>query len=465
MATHDKTKHFKIEDYKNPSGTISHRVSGRKASGERVRRNFANYAEALQAMADYEAGYEDADGKLVPRRTRLSEAQLADAEAAITAANGRNLSRIVSRHDALQARANKHSVDLDTVIRFFESHYREEIREITVFNAYRKFLKAKEVTSPKTQEHYKSSLKKLLKPEPNRLLHSFTVTDMEDILETYKSLNSKRTMRRSLSAFFNWAVRHHYTLENPCERLDKIPRDMSEIGVLTLEECKRLLCAAMHLHEGAAAATVALGLFAGLRPSEIRDLKPCDIGKGKIRVSGGKLRRALKRSVPIPPVLKVWLEKFPFKGLPPGWDGKLKILKKATGAQNWTQDVIRHTSISFQAERDQDEAFTALKNGTSKEMMDAHYRQVVDDEDVVSAFWDLLPDRVEGTELKSALPTPQRFDYPSKAKLKHLVWKKPLTHIAADLGVSDVALKKHCTKLGIELPGRGFWQKAAAKKK
>jgi integrase len=39
-----------------------------------------------------------------------------------------------------------------------------------------------------------------------------------------------------------------------------------------------------------------------MRPSEIRDLKPEDVFKDKIRVSGGKLRRMLKRSVPISPV-------------------------------------------------------------------------------------------------------------------------------------------------------------------
>ncbi len=49
------------------------------------------------------------------------------------------------------------------------------------------------------------------------------------------------------------------------------------------------------------------------------------------------------------------------------------------------------------------------------------------------------------------------MDWPDKVKFKKLVWQKPLVHAAADIGVSDVALKKHCVKLGIDLPPPGHW--------
>lgn len=47
--------------------------------------------------------------------------------------------------------------------------------------------------------------------------------------------------------------------------------------------------------------------------------------------------------------------------------------------------------------------------------------------------------------------------WPSPDKLKVMVWKKPVLQIAKDLGVSDVAVKKHCKKLGISTPSRGYW--------
>ena len=50
------------------------------------------------------------------------------------------------------------------------------------------------------------------------------------------------------------------------------------------------------------------------------------------------------------------------------------------------------------------------------------------------------------------MPSAKRVEWPGKPVLEKLVWQKPLIHAAAEIGVSDVALKKHRLKLGIELP-------------
>ena len=58
------------------------------------------------------------------------------------------------------------------------------------------------------------------------------------------------------------------------------------------------------------------------------------------------------------------------------------------------------------------------------------------------------------------LPTPTpKIEWPTAEVLKEDVWSRPATSIARDLGVSSNAVKKHCRKLGITLPGRGYWQK------
>jgi integrase len=234
---------------------------------------------------------------------------------------------------------------------------------------------------------------------------------------------------------------------------------MSQIVALSLEEVKRLLYAAMLLQNGSAVASVAIGILGGLRPSEIHDLKPADIGENVIRVSGGKLRRKLKRTVPIPPVLASWLKKHPFTGLPSGWDYKMKALKKVTKAKKWVQDVIRHTSISFQADRDKNEALTAYNCGTSIQMMNQHYRHTIDEENAISEFWNLSPANLIANKPDIKLPGKLKINWPNKAELKKLVWAKPLIHAAKDIGVSNVALKKHCVKLGIVLPPQGHWAK------
>lgn len=205
------------------------------------------------------------------------------------------------------------------------------------------------------------------------------------------------------------------------------------------------------------AATVAIGLFAGLRPSEVEQLKPEQIMPDGIRVTGGKLRRQLNRTVPIPPVLGAWLKMFPFTGIPGGLKYKLKQIKKATKAKRWVQDIIRHTSISFQTERDKNEAFTAYNNGTSKKMMDMHYRNTVGDSKLLAEFWALTPRKIMAKKPTIGLPGKPKIAWPSKSMLEKLVWAKPMIHAARDIGVSDVALRKQCIKLGIQLPAAGYW--------
>ncbi len=49
--------------------------------------------------------------------------------------------------------------------------------------------------------------------------------------------------------------------------------------------------------------------------------------------------------------------------------------------------------------------------------------------------------------------------------LKALVWQLPLTQIAKLLGISDVAVRKRCVKLGIALPPKGHWQRDINKRR
>lgn len=41
----------------------------------------------------------------------------------------------------------------------------------------------------------------------------------------------------------------------------------------------------------------------------------------------------------------------------------------------------------------------------------------------------------------------------SRVELYELVWLKPMTHLAKELGLSDVGLRKICVKYGMNRPG------------
>jgi hypothetical protein len=49
----------------------------------------------------------------------------------------------------------------------------------------------------------------------------------------------------------------------------------------------------------------------------------------------------------------------------------------------------------------------------------------------------------------------------TRSELYDLVWSKPMTHVAKEFGMSDVAVRKHCVKHDIPTPPLGYWAKLA----
>lgn len=50
----------------------------------------------------------------------------------------------------------------------------------------------------------------------------------------------------------------------------------------------------------------------------------------------------------------------------------------------------------------------------------------------------------------------------TRDELYKLVWTKPVTQLAEEFGVSDVAIHKACRKRRIPTPGLGYWAKVQA---
>lgn len=59
---------------------------------------------------------------------------------------------------------------------------------------------------------------------------------------------------------------------------------------------------------------------------------------------------------------------------------------------------------------------------------------------------------------------PKKIEWPNIEVLTKMVWDTPVSTLASQLGVSDKAIAKHCKKLQITIPGRGYWAKLRAKR-
>jgi integrase len=331
-----ENERFQIKSVRNKKRT-TFLVTGYKKDTTRVREKFKIKDDAIEFRVQLQKEEEAGEHNYNLERTTLSAEQLRDAENAVHLAGDHSLSRLVAHYLTLEKRIDhKHGLSLDAAISFTESHY----QELSIMMARQRFLDTQRGIEQSTHDHYANMTKLLIKDDPNKPVHRFSVTDIQRLLSPYKNANTHMTYRRGLSIFFNWSVRMHHCLENPCLRLGKAPRVTTDIAILSLEETERLLKAATLLHDGFMVASVAILVFAGLRPSELQELEPKNIKSDRIRVTGGKLRRKLKRSVPMCPVLQKWLKAYPFKGRPDAWVYKMRKLKTATKATHWVSGIL-----------------------------------------------------------------------------------------------------------------------------
>lgn len=70
------------------------------------------------------------------------------------------------------------------------------------------------------------------------------------------------------------------------------------------------------------------------------------------------------------------------------------------------------------------------------------------------------PASIRCRSCNNSLEKKTKISWPSKEFFEKVLWEKPTTHIAKELGVSDNAVGKHIKKLGLLKPTRGFWVKA-----
>ena len=174
-----------------------------------------------------------------------------------------------------------------------------------------------------------------------------TPTDCTRIVYRCASGAGQRTYRRTLSAFFSWAVAEGLCHTNPATAVRVAKKRPASPAFLSYDEAQRLLAAcADPLH----AAAVRFAIGSGLRLSEITRLRYADVRDGMIHVKQAKAgeRRpplsswasdALAAGAPGP-------KPFPFRS-----DHLSKITKRAMAAADLSAHyhfhTLRHTFASW----------------------------------------------------------------------------------------------------------------------
>jgi len=367
-------------------------------NGRRVRKHFKSRDEALGEKNALEVEAANIGGEIRARNTRLSAAQLDEAEFAM-------------------ARLGPKSLAL--AVEWFLATYKPPVTAIAIETAAEAFLEAK---APHIRtlalRDYRVTLKAFQAAFPARKVHTLTTADIQGFLAN-RGVGKKRlnNLRGDLNAFFVFcqAAPREWTRENPVKPIQKfrIARGIPEI--MNADTAARLM-AYVETYSGGPrtkqppgflAPYFALCLFAGLRPS-VPDGEACKLGLqtnpgrfidqelGVIRITPEVAKTNSVRQVTIQPNLAEWFVRYPLAKFPIVRQNAKRWITAVRMKFALGDDVLRHTFISMHVAKFKSLGTAALEAGNSETMIRRHYLNLVSEADA-NKFWSIKPGMDVGT--------------------------------------------------------------------
>ena len=217
--------------------------------------------------------------------------------------------------------------------------------------------------------------------------------------------------RRLVGVLFSFAVKIGACERNPVQSIDPIKEPEGEVGILTVKQAKDLLAAALETPEILPA--IALGLFAGVRDAELRQMDWCEINlqSGMIEIKASKAKSARRRLITIQPALHSWLaphQQSTGTIWPLGDRGRVlhEAARRKAGFGNlgdetpeerasglaltpWPHNALRHSFASYHLAHFKNSDELALELGhTNTALIFQHYRELVQPKEAAQ-FWGL----------------------------------------------------------------------------
>src|SRR5262249_11606398 len=222
--------------------------------------------------------------------------------------------------------------------------------------------------------------------------------EIDDWLRELPVAPSTRNHYRSVTIqAYNFAIGRGYAVDNPAAATAKVKESDGTIGILSVTQTARLL----ESTGPELLPYVAIGLFAGLRSSEIDRLDWSNINfeSGLIKVEAMKGRRKNPRRRPfvrLQPTLREWLRPLQqLKGPVTPQENFRELFdaaREAAGITEWPTNALRHSFGSYHLAHFNDVNALALAMGNSPEMIFNHYRELVKPKEA-ERFWKITPAR------------------------------------------------------------------------
>jgi integrase len=282
-------------------------------------------------------------------------------------------------------------------IRLAVEHLRKRNSSVPVEEAIKKLIETKE--QARRNKRYTSGLGNTLKNVAavfsGKTVGEITTAELNDFLGNLRlesgemaSAGTWNTYRRDLSTLWSFAEKHGWAQATVARNTERAKGNGAAPVILLPEEAAALLAES----EGELLAFHAIGVFAGLRPSEIRKLqwgKHVNFIKGFIELDASITKTGQRRLVPILPSLRAWLEPIskPFGTMviTGNLDASSQAARKRAGIK-WSENIMRHSFVSYRLADRQNAAEVAEEAGHSVTILRKHYRELVTPEDAKRYF-------------------------------------------------------------------------------
>ena len=247
----------------------------------------------------------------------------------------------------------------------------------------------------------------------DRIVSTITVKDLDEWMLGLKSNRNGdqlaprtwRNYRTQLTMLFKQCHAWGYCGGNPVKLTQQPPRRESEIHVLTPEQAASLLANASDEMRP----SIAIGLFAGCRVSEIQrlDWQEVNLDTDLIELQGAVTKKKFRRIISIRPNLKAWLLPYAQASGPisPGgarWRSQFDKVRAAAGfaigpegkGEPWGNNAMRHSFASYGIQAEQNPGRIAVEMGHrgSAQVLFDHYVTSRSPKQA-DAYWSIMPEQ------------------------------------------------------------------------
>ena len=288
----------------------------------------------------------------------------------------------------------KYGKSIQQAIDFYLVHLRAMEKSVSVSDAMEALIGARR-SAGRTETYcydLRRRLSRFQKGFPDATVATITAADIDAWLTGLNMApGTRNTFRRDIRTLFSYCKKRKWVTANEAMETERAKDIDKPASILTPGQAANLLnkCGDDLIPY------VAIGLFAGLRSSELKklDWSQVDLDGGHIEVTAAQAKTARRRLVPIADNLRAWLE--PVRQIagpitPLGKRKRFQKVKEAAGFKSWENNVMRHSFGSYRLAQCQDAARISLEMGNSPQMVFSHYRELVKPRDA-ETYWRIMP--------------------------------------------------------------------------